>query len=145
MKHASIVAIFCVLLLAGCAASPRVLLHDPPRAESVAALVERSLLPPGENIRATEVGRGESSSVHLVQIRDREKPHVHARYDLTVVVAEGRGRLWLAGEELPMRAGDAVFIPRGTPHFFVNEGTEPAAAIVVFSPAFNGPDSQPVR
>jgi mannose-6-phosphate isomerase-like protein (cupin superfamily) len=140
MKRASIAATSCALLLAGCTARPRVLLHDPPRAESVTVLVERTPLAPSENIRAVEIERGENMSMHLVQIRDRETPHVHARYDLTVVVAEGRGTLWLAGEELPMREGDAAFIPRGTRHYFVNEGSRPAAAIVVFSPAFSAPD-----
>jgi quercetin dioxygenase-like cupin family protein len=140
MHPGSVVATSCAVLLAGCAASPHVLLHAPPRAESVVALIARSPLPPGENIRATEVGRAENMSVHLVQIRDREKPHVHTRYDLSVTLVEGRGSLWLANEKLSMRAGDTAFIPRGTRHFFVNEGAEPAAAVVVFSPPFDGPD-----
>lgn len=140
MKRASIVVACCALQLAACAASPRVLLHDPPRAETVRSLVARSPLPPGENIRPSEIDRGESASVHLVQIRDREKPHVHTRYDLTVTLLEGRGSLWLAEEKLPMRAGDVAFIPRGTRHFFVNEGGDTAVAVVVFSPPFDGPD-----
>jgi mannose-6-phosphate isomerase-like protein (cupin superfamily) len=42
-----------------------------------------------------------------------------------------------------MNVGDSAFIPRGTPHYFVNEGSTPAAAIVTFSPPFSGPDNSP--
>jgi quercetin dioxygenase-like cupin family protein len=101
--------------------------------------------PAGQNITVTEIQRGENSSVSVVQVRDREQPHVHTRYDLTVVVARGTGTLWLNGTALPMQKGDAAFIPKGTPHYFVNDGSEPAAAIVVFSPPFSGPDQQPVK
>lgn len=100
-------------------------------------------LPHDQNIRATELQRGDNSSVSVVEVRDREQPHVHTRYDLTVVVASGEGTLWLHGQPIKMRDGDAVFIPKGTPHYFVNEGSEPAVAVVVFSPAFTGPDQQP--
>jgi quercetin dioxygenase-like cupin family protein len=140
MNLASIPAILCALLLSGCAATPRLLLPDPPRAESVASRIEAAPLPPAENVRPEEIARGESMSLHLIQIRDREQPHVHTRYDLTVIVVEGKGSLWLEDEKLAMRAGDVAFIPRGTRHFFVNEGRAPAAAAVAFSPPFDGPD-----
>jgi quercetin dioxygenase-like cupin family protein len=100
--------------------------------------------PAGQNITVTELARGAHSSVAAVQVRDREVPHRHARYDLTVYVTDGHGTLWLDGVPRPMRAGDAAFIPRGTPHYFVNEGAAPALAIVVFSPAFDGPDQEPL-
>src|SRR4029079_450602 len=104
-----------------------------------------SKLPPSEqNITVTELQRSENSSVSVVQVRDREAPHVHTRYDLTVVVASGEGTLWLNGLPIKMQRGDAVFIPKGTPHYFVNEGSDPSVAIVVFSPPFTGRDQAPV-
>lgn len=104
-----------------------------------------SKLPPsGQNITVTELQRSENSSVSAVQVRDREEPHVHTRYDLTVVVASGEGTLWLNGLPIRMQRGDAVFIPKGTPHYFVNDGSDPAVAIVVFSPPFTGRDQAPV-
>ena len=78
-----------------------------------------------------------------MQIRDREQPHVHTRYDLSVVLVKGRGTLHLDGAALAMREGDVAFVAQGTPHFFVNQGGTPAAALVVFSPAFSGPDQVP--
>ena len=100
------------------------------------------MLAASETVRPTELGRGESSSVSLVQIRDREVPHVHTRYDLTVTIVRGSGTLWVDDSPLPMQQGDIAFIPKGTPHYFVNGGSEPAAALVVFAPPFSGLDQQ---
>jgi quercetin dioxygenase-like cupin family protein len=128
---------------AGCAARPpaQVLSTPPPRARPLDAAAPP--LADGENIRPTEIARGEHASLALVRIRDRETPHVHTRYDLTVTLVEGHGTLWLAGAPLPMRPGDVAFVPRGTPHWFVNDAATPAAALVSFAPAYSGPDSAP--
>lgn len=136
------VVLFAAVACAGCARSPRALLPSPPRSAAVAELLAAARLPAGENIRVTEIGRGASASLHLIQIRDRETPHLHARYDLTVTLASGRGTLWLNGRPLRMRAGDVAFVARRTPHHFVNQGSSPAAAIVSFSPPFDGPDQE---
>lgn len=132
-------------LVAACAVRPRLLVRDPPRRIGVAELTRGAPLPPGENIRPTELRRSQDMSVHLVRIRDREQPHVHVRYDLVVVLMQGEGTLWLAGEPLAMQSGDVAVIPKDTPHFFVNDGDEPASALVVFSPPFDGPDQRPVQ
>lgn len=132
------------LLAAGCGPRPysaRLLSADAPTAVAVTALAPP--LGPGDNIRPTELRRGESSSLALVQVRDREQPHVHTRYDLTVTLVRGSGTLWLSGAPQPMREGDIAFIPKGTPHYFVNQGSEPAAALVVFAPPFSGTDQAP--
>jgi quercetin dioxygenase-like cupin family protein len=134
-----------LVLASGCAERPARVFLDPHFGRlSYDSLLAATPLAPGENIRARELDRGANSSVSLVQIRDREQPHIHTRYDLSVTLAKGSGTLWLDGIALPMHAGDATFIPKGTPHYFVNDGSEPAAALVVFAPAFSEPDQQPV-
>lgn len=133
----------CLLLLAGCAGDgPRLLTGSPPSA----GVVERAAPPlaAGENIKPTELRRGEHASLSLVQVRDREAPHIHTRYDLTITLVRGTGTLWLDGVPLDMRPGDVAFIPRRTPHYFVNDGDAPAMALVSFAPAFSGPDQEPV-
>ncbi|MGH7788836.1 MAG: cupin domain-containing protein [Candidatus Binatia bacterium] len=141
----------CVVLLAlvlSACTAPRagqLLRADPPRAVGFAQLARDAPLAPGQSIRPTEVARGEHSSVALVQIADRETPHVHTRYDLAVTLVVGSGTLWLDGVALPMQVGDAAFVPRGTAHYFVNAGAQPAAALVVFAPPFSGPDQEPAR
>jgi mannose-6-phosphate isomerase-like protein (cupin superfamily) len=141
----SLVLALCLLTLAGCVGrppAPHLLTADPPNRAAVTSLAPP--LAPGDNIRPTELRRAESSSLALVQVRDREQPHVHTRYDLTVTLARGSGTLWLDGAPQPMREGDIAFIPKGTPHYFVNEGSEPATALVVFAPPFSGPDQGPL-
>ena len=131
--------------LSACAA-PRpgqLLRAAPPRAVGFAELARDTPLAAGQNIRPSEVARGEHASVSLVQIAGREAPHVHTRYDLAVTLVVGDGTLWLDGVALPMHVGDAAFIPKGTAHYFVNDGAQPAAALVVFSPPFSGPDQEP--
>ena len=132
-------------LASACAYRPAPVFLDPHAGRlAYDALLAQTPLAPGENIRARELERGANSSVSLVQIRDREQPHVHTRYDLSVTLAKGSGTLWLNGTALPMHAGDSTFIPKGTPHYFVNDGAQPATALVVFAPAFSDPDQQPV-
>jgi quercetin dioxygenase-like cupin family protein len=145
MQHALVLtASVFVISLAGCSRTTGLLRPDPPSRSEVGELLATAALAPDENIRPTLLKHGESMSLFLVQIRDREVPHTHSRYDLMVVVVRGKGTLWLAGQPLRMKRGDTAFIPRGTPHFFVNDGAQPAAALVTFAPRFEGPDSAPV-
>ena len=108
-------------------------------------IVSRVELAEDQNIGRWLVEEGSDSSMFVVRIRDREEPHLHTRYDLTIVVVEGEGTLWLGTKALRMRRGDMAFIPRGTPHYFVNRGRDPAAALAIFSPKFLEADQQPVE
>jgi quercetin dioxygenase-like cupin family protein len=135
------------LFAIACAArppAPAFQLPDAAGRDVVARALAAAPLGPTENIRAQPLLAGDQASASVVQVRDREQPHVHTRYDITVLLAKGHGTLWLAGVAQPMRAGDGAFIPKGTPHWFVNEGDEPAVAVVVFAPPFSGPDQAPV-
>ena len=133
------------LLLPACAERARILLPAPIRSEDINALLARSPLAAGENIKAVPLQSGEHASLTLVQIRDREMPHRHTRYDISVLLVRGKGTLHLDDRALPMQAGDVAYITKGLPHYFVNEGGEPAAALVLFAPAFTGPDQEPVQ
>jgi mannose-6-phosphate isomerase-like protein (cupin superfamily) len=107
-------------------------------------LLSRHRPAPGENITPFVLDRSERTSRHLVFIRDRESPHLHAEHDLTVVLLHGRGTIWIDSASYPMRAGDVTVVAAGTPHYFVNEAAEPSAALVVFAPPLDEPDSVPV-
>lgn len=135
--------IAAALTLVACGGPPRSLLRPVAGATPFDALGPP--LSRDTNIQATPIERGEHASVVLVQIRDRETPHVHTRYDLTVILLRGAGTLWLDRRPLPMREGDVAFVPKGTPHFFVNGGGQPATALVGFAPPFDGPDQQTVE
>jgi mannose-6-phosphate isomerase-like protein (cupin superfamily) len=93
------------------------------------------------NIRVTTLGRGRTVSHHVVQIRDRESPHIHKEHDLTVTVLRGQGYLMLGTRRIDLTVGDVVFIPEGAAHYFVNTDSQPAVALAVFSPPFDGKDN----
>jgi quercetin dioxygenase-like cupin family protein len=102
-------------------------------------------LPPGENIKVANLGRSQSASQHVVQIRDREVPHLHKVHDATVTMLRGEGYLILGKNRINLKAGDIVHIPRGAPHYFVNTASQPTVALAVYSPAFDGKDTHPVN
>lgn len=116
------------------------------RTERLAALAAQMQVPEGENIRVVEVARDADTSHHLVGVRDREPYHRHDKSALLAVVLSGRGRMRIDGVEQPVDAGSVLYVPRGTPHAFINGDTEnPAVAYVVFSPPFDGADRVPVE
>lgn len=53
--------------------------------------------------------------------------HLHHAQEEMFVILEGHGTLRVAGERVPVRAGDVVFIPPGPeyPHQFVNTSDAP--------------------
>ena len=107
-------------------------------------LKENALLP-DQNIRVTLLQKTERLSIHLVQIRFEEKPHIHKTHDLLVILKRGQGVLHIGGETLSMEKGDAVFIPQGTVHYFKNTSGEVAVGLGVFTPPYDGTDMIPVE
>ena len=135
------------LLALGCAAHPKAptfIVPGTAGSDFVANALTAAPIAPEQQLRVQPMLQSGQASVSVAQIRDREQPHIHTRYDLTVFLARGHGTLWLAGVARPMQAGDASFIPKGTPHYFVNESDEPAVSVVVYAPPFSGPDTAPV-
>lgn len=107
-------------------------------------IVRENPIGKGENIKVIPLFKDENSSHHIVQINDREEPHIHANNDLTVVIKQGMGTLYLRDKILLMSAGDVAFISRGTVHWFVNDNKgHPVVSYVVFSPAFEAKDTRP--
>lgn len=134
-------------ILYACAPAPRIYLHygkDSKQVDLERILAENPL-GPAENIKVTTLGQGPGASHHLVQIRDREVPHIHKNHDGTVILMRGKGYLVLDKQRVELAAGDTVHIHRGVVHYFVNTGSEPALAFVVFSPPFDGKDNIPVK
>ena len=128
---------------AGCGAAPRtlVLARGP---ESADALLAAHPPEHGKNITPYLIDESKFTSRHLIWVRDREVPHLHAKHDLVVTVLRGQGTLWLRDKEIPMAAGDLAVVPAGVPHWFVNSGDTPAAAFAVFSPPSDNSDFVPV-
>ena len=143
-------AVACVIAVIGCAGTRRKAPHAfldyalAPVGADLDTLLAAYPLAPGANVLAVELGRSETVSHHLVQVREGEAPHIHERHDLTVVMLRGTATLTVDAEQRAIDAGDVMFIPRGRAHFVRNTGRAPAVAFVVFSPPFQGPDAVPI-
>lgn len=65
----------------------------------------------------------------------RIRDHVHLQHEETFVVLEGRYKVRLGDETVFADTGDYVFVPRGTPHTYRNDGPGRARLLNVISPA----------
>jgi mannose-6-phosphate isomerase-like protein (cupin superfamily) len=107
---------------------------------ALASLAERVTLAPEQDLRVVEIARDAHTSHHVVAIRRAEVPHRHDRHDLLVVMLRGHGRMRLGAEVRAVGEGSILYVPRGAVHAFRNEGREPAVALAVYAPAFDGKD-----
>jgi len=134
-------------VLAACGASPSFYLRygDRLSERDLDSLLAANPLGASENIKAITLGQTREVSHHVVQIRDREVPHIHKGHDVTVVMLRGQGYLMWGKERMDLVAGDILFIPRGAVHYFINTHSGPAVALAIYSPAFDGKDTIPVE
>ena len=137
------VFIFWFGIACGCAPAPRVFLpYGAAWTESdINQVLALNPLPATANIKVTTLGQGRRVSHHVVQVRDRESPHIHKDHDLTVTVLRGEGYLTVGGRRVDLTVGDVIFIPGGTVHYFVNTDRQPSVALAIFSPPFDGKDN----
>ena len=140
-----------LLVLAGCA-HPRpcvIIGADPGVRMELGSFLATHPLGAAEDLKAVPVGAIATTSYAIVQVRTRERAHLHADHDLTIHVLQGTGWIILlsapsgsmfVGSAQPLGPGDLVSIPRGTIHWFVNTGREPAVALACFTPPYDGHD-----
>ncbi|MBI3621744.1 MAG: cupin domain-containing protein [Nitrospirae bacterium] len=141
-----------LLALAGCAAmappsassSAARVLYIGPQPQRWEEIVRANPLGPNDNIKGVQLLQQPAISQFLVQIRDREQPHVHREHDATIVMLSGRGRLVMKDRILIARDGDVLFIPRGMAHYYVNDGPEPTVVLAIFTPTYDGKDAEVV-
>lgn len=66
-------------------------------------------------------------------------PHVHVDYDEIVFGMNGIAKWTIGDKNMPIGRGDKVSIPRGTPHFFINEESVPARFMLMHTPGLMQP------
>ena len=67
-------------------------------------------------------------------------PHYHEKFDETVYGLKGIVNFTMDGKTMQIGAGDALFIPRGAVHSFVNKSTESTEFLCFTNPGILGPD-----
>jgi uncharacterized cupin superfamily protein len=95
--------------------------------------LERQLRPPLYDTQCASVSQGSAArklgvGYDVLAPGMRGCPyHFHHAQEELFVVLEGEGTLRVAGQMLPVRAGDVVFIPPGAdhPHQFINTSAAP--------------------
>ena len=113
--------------------------------KSIDQILKEHPLPSNRNLQSTLIETSKGSSLHLVQIRTREKLHKHKTHDLLMIMEKGEGILHIGKENQSMKIGDMVLIPRGVPHYFETTSKEVSVGIGIFTPPFDGKDVVPVK
>ena len=80
------------------------------------------------------------SSSFLIIIPKEVKPHYHATHSEQVIVLSGEADMMLGDQKIHIKAGDVVFIPKGTKHSVIVTSAEPLKIISVQAPYFDGTD-----
>ena len=85
-------------------------------------------------------GSGPSSGAHALRLRlvmippgTRGLPHFHADGETAIYLVSGEADVWHGpglGRRSAVRAGDFIYVPRGTPHLAVNRGEITSIAVV---------------
>ncbi len=66
-----------------------------------------------------------------------DEPSVHSDSDQVLIVLQGEVTAEIEAEKGVLQKGDAVVVPAGTPHKFINRGRERAVTFSVYArPAF---------
>lgn len=103
--------------------------------QDIEQILQKHPLAAGENARVVPLQKNARSAQQLVQIRHRELLHRHADSDITVFILRGQGDMRIGKDTRPVKSGDIIHIERNAVHAYINRGPEPAAALVVYSPA----------
>jgi quercetin dioxygenase-like cupin family protein len=94
---------------------------------------------PGDRISFLATGAETQGSLFIVEAvaapGGGPPPHLHHFEDESFYILEGSATFQAGGQTIHVKPGDFVHIPRGTVHSIKNEGTVPARALVIISPA----------
>lgn len=86
-------------------------------------------------IAAAETGGTFSLFENSSEGPTRTPVHVHRDDDETIYMLEGEMQAIVAGKVRTMRAGEAVFLPRGVPHQLLNDTGLPARYLLLCTPS----------
>ncbi len=79
---------------------------------------------------------GENLSMHIAMVSNKLKPHYHKERDEIYFIIRGKGIIKINEEEIEVKEGDAILIPKGSIHSIrpINKDIE---FIFISAPPFN--------
>jgi mannose-6-phosphate isomerase-like protein (cupin superfamily) len=80
------------------------------------------------------------SSSFLIIIPKEVKAHYHADHTEQVVIVSGEADMKLGDQQLHVKAGDIILIPKGTVHSVTVTSQQPLKVISLQAPYFDGKD-----
>lgn len=87
-------------------------------------------------IKVSSAESGGALSMFVTEDAPRMGPplHVHHKEDETFYVLDGEYRVRVGDEELSLKKGQIVFLPRGVPHCYANAGTTNGKLLAITTP-----------
>lgn len=86
--------------------------------------------------------RNQSLAEAIVPPGTGTRLHKHRRSEELYHVTRGQGLMTLDGRRFPLRSGETLCIPPGTPHCIHNTGSEPLVILCCCAPAYRHADTQ---
>ena len=87
-----------------------------------------------QHLSSAETGGALSMFENRSSGPSRTPIHVHARDDETLYMLQGEMRAIIAGHETTIKAGEALFLPRGVAHQLMHENGAPAHYLLLCTP-----------
>lgn len=75
-----------------------------------------------------------SMGVNTTEVNSCIPLHGHEREEEAMYIVSGEGRLIMGDREYAVRAGSAIFSPRGVKHTIINTGQEPLKLVWAYAP-----------
>lgn len=86
------------------------------------------------NVQVLNLGAAPAQSSHLFVIPSSLASQVSPDHDLTFTILKGKGTAKVKGQEMKVKKGAVIFVPRGDVFEYVNKGKKPTLALGLFSP-----------
>jgi mannose-6-phosphate isomerase-like protein (cupin superfamily) len=93
-----------------------------------------------EPYKIIPLASGKDASATEVVTEKELKPHYHEGREEWAYVIRGGGTMLLGDRKRPVKAGDLVYIPRGTVHGFANGAKGQTVVLSIMAPPFDGKD-----
>lgn len=92
-----------------------------------------------DNVLVQRLFGDAKASGFVIWIKQAVPPHWHADHSETVLILKGKATMTLGNQSTPVRRGDIIFIPKGSPHSVtVSHGI--LKVLSVQAPEFDGTD-----